>query len=109
MFPQRVAVTVFDGKPADLDGAMPGKRLPADSLHEELDAMSRKAKAGLYSTAVVIEEQAQQGKPLKDGENLLSVASSTPPSEKQTKEPKPYGKVTKNGTIGDKKNGLIAD
>jgi small-conductance mechanosensitive channel len=86
VFPQGVPVTVFDGKPADARGAMPGKRLP---LHEELDAVSTKAEAGLYSEAVVIEEQARQAQPLKDGENLLPVASSTAAFEKKTKGPKP--------------------
>ena len=68
---------------------MPGKLLPPQSQPEELDAVSTKAEAGLYSEAVVIEEQARQAQPLKVGENLLPVASSTAASEKQTKEPKP--------------------
>ena len=57
-------------------------------LHEELAAVSTKAEAGLYSEAVVIEEQARQAQPLKEGENLLSVASGTLSSEKQTNYPK---------------------
>lgn len=89
VFPLGVPVTVLDGKPADVHGAMLGKRLPAQSRHEELDQVSTEAEAGLYSEAVVIEEQARQAQPLKDGENLLPVVSGTPPSEKQTKEPKP--------------------
>jgi small-conductance mechanosensitive channel len=89
VFPRGVPVTVLDGKPADVHGAMPGKRLPAESRHEELDQVSTKAEAGLYSEAVVIEEQARQAQPLKDGENLLPVVSGTPISEKQTKEQKP--------------------
>ncbi|HUV64881.1 MAG TPA: mechanosensitive ion channel family protein [Sedimentisphaerales bacterium] len=86
VFPQGVPVTVLDGKPADARGATPGKQLP---LHEELDEVSTKAEAGLYSEAVVIEEQARQAQPLKDGENLLPAASSTTASQKKTKEPKP--------------------
>ena len=89
VFPQGVPVTVLDGKPADAHGARPGKRLPAESRHEEVDAVSTKAEAGLYSEAVVIEEQARQAQPLKDGENLLPAVSGTPTSEQQTKEPKP--------------------
>jgi small-conductance mechanosensitive channel len=85
VFPQGVPVTVLDGKLPDARGAMPGKRL---SLHEELDEVSTKAEAGLYSEAVVIEEQARQVQPLKDEENLLPVASSTAASEKKRKEPK---------------------
>ncbi|MFO7649739.1 MAG: mechanosensitive ion channel protein MscS, partial [bacterium] len=64
-------------------------RLPAESPHEEVDAVSTKAEAGLYSEAVVIEEQARQAQPLKDGENLLPAAPGTLTSEQQTKEPKP--------------------
>jgi small conductance mechanosensitive channel len=83
VFPQGVPVTVLDGKPEETRGAMPGKRLPAETPHEELDAVSTKAEAGLYSEAGVIEEQARQVQPLKDGENLLQVASGTPASEEQ--------------------------
>ena len=75
VFPQGVPVTVLDGKPADAHGAMPAKRLPAESPHEELDVVSTKAEAGLYSEAVVIEEQARQAQLLKEGENLLQGAS----------------------------------
>jgi hypothetical protein len=58
--------------------ALPGKRFPVESLHEEHTAVSTKAEAGLYSEIVVIEEQALQAQPLKEGENLLSVASGAP-------------------------------
>ncbi len=80
VFPQGVPVTVLEGKPADARDARPGKRLPAESRHEEVDAVSTKAEVGLYSEAVVIEEQARQAQPLKDGENLLPAAPGTPTS-----------------------------
>ena len=89
VFPRGIPVTLLDAKPADEHGALPGKRLPVESLHEELDAVSTQAEAGLYSEAVVIEEQARQAQPLKDGENLLPVVSGAPTFEKQTKEQKP--------------------
>jgi len=89
VFPRGVPVTMLDRKPSDVHGAMPGKLLPAQSQPEEPDAVSTKAEAGLYSEAVVIEEQARQAQPLKEGENLLPVASGTPLSEKETEEPKP--------------------
>ena len=89
VFPHGVPVTVLEGKRADAHAAMPGKRLPTESLDEELDAVTTKAEAGLYSEAVVIEEQARLAQPLKDGENLLPVSSGTAASEKQTKAPKP--------------------
>jgi small conductance mechanosensitive channel len=92
VFPHGIPVTVLDGQLADAHGAMPGTGLPPASRHEELAAVSTKAEAGLYSEAVVIEEQARQSQLLKGGENLLPVASGTPTSEKQTKEPKPKRK-----------------
>ncbi len=88
VFPHGVSVTVLDGQLADAHGATPGKGLPPASRHEELAAVSTKAEAGLYSEAVIIEEQAQQAQLLKGGENLLPV-SGTPTSEKQTIGPKP--------------------
>ncbi len=75
VFPQGVPVTVLDGKQADTRGTIPAKRLPAESPHEELDAVSTKAEAGLYSEADVIEEQARQSQLLQEGENLLQGAS----------------------------------
>jgi small-conductance mechanosensitive channel len=84
VFPQGVPVTMLDGKPADVLGAIPEKRLPDQSPSEELNSVSTKAEAGLYSEAVVIEEQARQAQPLKDGENLLPVASGAHTAEKQT-------------------------
>ncbi len=84
VFPHGVPVTVFDGKSADVPGAIPGKRLPDQSLQEKLDdAVSTKAEAGLYSEAEVIEEQARQAQSLKNGENLLPVASGVRTAEKQ--------------------------
>ena len=88
VFPQGVTVTVLKGGQADARGAKPEKLFPAESLHEDLDTVSTKAEAGLYSEAVVIEEQARQAQPLKDGENLLPVASGNPTSERQTEGPK---------------------
>jgi small conductance mechanosensitive channel len=78
VFPHGVPVTVLDRKPADAHEAVPGKRLPAESRHEEPDAVSTKAEAGLYSEAGVIEEQARQAQPLQEGENLLPVATVAP-------------------------------
>jgi small conductance mechanosensitive channel len=89
VFPQGVPVTMLEGKLADGHGAIPRKRLPAESLHEEVGAVSTKAEAGLYSEAVVIEEQAKQAQPLKEGENLLPKSSGTAVSEKETEKSKP--------------------
>jgi small-conductance mechanosensitive channel len=90
VFPNGVPVTVTmpDGKAADVPGDLPEKRQTVESLHEELKAVSTKAEAGLYSEAVVIEEQARQAQPLKEGENLLPLVSGTPSSEKTTNDSK---------------------
>lgn len=89
IFPHGIPVTVLDGQLADAHGAIPGKGLPPASRPEEPAAVSTKAEAGLYSDAVVIEEQAQQAQLLKDDENLLPAAPGSSTSERQTKEPKP--------------------
>ena len=82
-------MTGLDGKPRASQDAdsLTGKDHPVDPAEETPDAVSTKAEAGLYSEAVVIEEQARQAQPLKDGENLLPVASAAPPSGKQPEEP----------------------
>ncbi|MDA3878118.1 MAG: mechanosensitive ion channel family protein [Halothiobacillus sp.] len=84
VFPQGIPVTMLDGKPEETHDVAQGKRFSAEARHEELDVVSTKAEAGLYSEASVIEEQAQQAQPLKEGENLLPDASATV-AEKQTK------------------------
>ena len=87
VFPQGVPVTVLDGKPADTHASVRISQHPAETRHEELDEVSTKAEAGLYSEAIVIEEQARQSKPLQDGDNLLPDASDPPIPEKKMKEP----------------------
>lgn len=89
VFPQGIPVTLLDAKQAITRDAMPEKRLPPESRHDELAAVSTKAEAGLYSEAGVIEEQARQAQPLKGDENLLPAASGTSASQKQTKDPEP--------------------
>jgi hypothetical protein len=79
---------MLEGKPAEAHAAAQGKRFSAVARHEELDVVSTKAEAGLYSEATVIEEQARQAQPLKEVENLLPGASASV-VEKQTKEPNP--------------------
>lgn len=71
VFPQGVPVTMLDAKSDGEDSGLRGKRPAAKSLHEDLDAVSTKAEAGLSSDAGVIEEQARKVQPLKEGENLL--------------------------------------
>jgi small-conductance mechanosensitive channel len=87
VFPQGIPVTLLDATPADALGAMPEKRRSTEAPPEDLDAVSTPAEAGLYSEAVVIEEQARQAQPLKNGENLLLGAPKATALEKPTHEP----------------------
>lgn len=88
VFPQGIPITMLEGEPEEARAAAKGTRFTAGARHEELDVVSTKAEAGLYSEATVIEEQAQQAQPLKEGENLLPGTSATV-AGKQTKEPNP--------------------
>ncbi|MDP3719662.1 MAG: mechanosensitive ion channel family protein [Acidobacteriota bacterium] len=83
VFPQGVPVTVLAGTPEGPPVGQPGQQPPVEVPDEELDAVSTKAEAGLYSEAGVIEEQARQLQPLKDEENLLRRADGIPSSEEQ--------------------------
>jgi len=87
IFPQGIPVTVIDGSAADSQRPVAGEGRVPVSRHKELAAPSTRAEAGLYSEANVIEEQARQAQLLNGAENLLPVASGTPSSEKQTREP----------------------
>jgi hypothetical protein len=83
VFPQGVPVTVLEGTPDGTPDGRPGRQPPVVLPDEELDAISTKAEAGLYSEAGVIKEQARQLQPLKDGENLLRGPAGIPSSEEQ--------------------------
>ena len=89
VFPQGVPVSMHAEKPAEGQGAATAKRLPAESRHQDLDVVSTKAEAGLYSESSVIEEQAREARPLKEGENLLPAASGAAAFEERTKEARP--------------------
>lgn len=75
VFPQGIPVTMLDRKLPEPQGAVSQQRVPVESTPEELNAVSTKAEAGLYSEAGVIKEQARQVQPLNDGENLLNAVS----------------------------------
>jgi small-conductance mechanosensitive channel len=83
---QGIPMTGRDEKPAALRDAdiLAGGQHPVQPSEETPEAVSTKAEAGLYSEAMDIKEQAQ---PIKDGENLLPVASAVSPSDKQPEEP----------------------
>ena len=82
VFPQGVHVTLLNDKDLEGEDALVKKRFPVEMQPENLDAVSTKAEAGLYSEAVVIKEQARQAQPLQEGENLLPVASGAADSKK---------------------------
>ena len=86
VFPQGVPVTMRAEKPTPAQGAAPAERLPAESSHQDLEVVSTKTEAGLYSESIVIEEQAREARPLKAGENLLPAASGTAAFDKRTNE-----------------------
>jgi len=71
VFPKGVPVTVIDRENGQQFDARQAGGESAGSSPQERDDVSTKAEAGLYSEAVVIEEQARQAGPLNDGENLL--------------------------------------
>lgn len=71
VFPKGVPVTLIDRETDQQPDARQAGGESAGPSPEERDDVSTKAEAGLYSEAVVIEEQARQAGPLNDGENLL--------------------------------------
>jgi hypothetical protein len=71
VFPRGVPIVMPDSKTGEIPVIRPEKPVSTESEEKNLDAVSTKAEAGLYSEAGAIEEQAQQVKPLQDEENLL--------------------------------------
>jgi small-conductance mechanosensitive channel len=81
IFPQGIPITMLDGKQAGTPEAQEKAQLSAGGPSEELDVVSTKAEDGLESEAGVLDEQARQAQPLREGENLLPKApesSSSP-------------------------------
>lgn len=54
--------------------AEPEAKLSAKAPTEDFDEVSTKAEGGLQSEAAVLDKQARQAQPLREGENLLPVA-----------------------------------
>ncbi len=71
VFPKGVPVTLIERENGEQSDAGRAGIKSAVSSREEGDDVSTEAEAGLYSEAVVIEEQARQAGPVNDGENLL--------------------------------------
>lgn len=77
VFPQGIPINMLDGRPAATPDAQADKQLPAAEPSEEPDVVSTKAEGGLQSEAGVLDEQARQAQPLRDGENLLPKAPAS--------------------------------
>ncbi|MBE0545126.1 MAG: mechanosensitive ion channel [Verrucomicrobia bacterium] len=86
VFPQGIPITMLDGKPAGPPAAQVEKPLPAAGPSEELDVVSTKAEGGLQSEAGVLDEQARQAQPLREGENLLPKAPASSSSEEPARK-----------------------
>jgi small-conductance mechanosensitive channel len=66
VFPQGIPIAMHDGKPvAQIE------KPPQTAVPEESDAVSTRAEGGLQSEAGVLDEQARQAQPIREGENLL--------------------------------------
>jgi small conductance mechanosensitive channel len=88
VFPQGIPITMRDGKPAGTPAAPADKQLPSARPSEELDVVSTKAEGGLQSEAGVLDVQARQAQPLREGENLLPKApASSSPEEPAHRSP----------------------
>ena len=81
VFPQGIPITMIEGKPAGTPDVQAEEQLPADEPSEEPDVVSTQAEGGLQSEAGVLDEQARQAQPLREGENLLPKAPASSSSE----------------------------
>ena len=91
VFPEGIPITMVKVE-SETHDAGTDETLHPQSPHEEIDATSTKAEAGLTSEAVIIEEQARKVRPLHDSENLLQnpltapALRETPSATQVTKE-----------------------
>lgn len=74
VFPQGIPIIMRKGKPDGTPDARAEESLPAERTCAEPDVVSTKAEGGLQSEASVLDEQARQAQPLREGENLLPKA-----------------------------------
>ncbi len=77
VFPQGIPITMHDGKPTGTHDAQAGEPHQAARPTEEPDVVCTKAEGGLQSEAGVLDEQARQAQPLREGENLLPKAPAS--------------------------------
>lgn len=88
VFPQGIPITMLDWTPDGTPGAEKEESSPEEAKFDEIDLVSTEAEGGLQSEAEVLDEQARQAQPLREGENLLPSAPAisspldpVPPSE----------------------------
>lgn len=86
VFPKGIPVTMLDPQPAATREVRPENPLSAEPPSRDLDAVSTQAEAGLYSEAALLEKQARQAQPLKEGENLLPSAPGSGASVTQVQK-----------------------
>jgi small-conductance mechanosensitive channel len=95
VFPQGIPITMLDGKPPGTTDAPPAARHRAAGSSVDLDVVSTKAEGGLQSEAGVLDEQARQAQPLREGENLLPTApASSSPEDAAPNAPAQAGSTT---------------
>jgi len=81
VFPQGVHITLLDGKLTGTPAAPAKEHRRAAAPSAELDVVSTKGEGGLQSEAGVLDEQARQAQPLREGENLLPSPAASSSSE----------------------------
>ena len=84
--PAKEDLSLAPAKVAGTPDAQAEAQLPADGPSEELDVVSTKAEGGLQSEAGVLDEQARQVQPLREGENLLPNAPDSSSSEEPVRK-----------------------
>jgi len=77
VFTNGIAVNMIDASTLAKDSRSTESLYSSGSEPEELDSISTKAEAGLYSEATDIEKQAKNVKPLNNAENLLQGTPAT--------------------------------
>jgi hypothetical protein len=87
VFPQGIPITMLDGKPASPPIIQVKLQIPGERSSEEAGVVSTKAEGGLQSEAGVLDEQARQAQPVREGENLLPNAPATIASEEPPPKP----------------------
>ncbi len=95
VFPQGIPITMHDGKLAVSPCPQAEEPLPADSTCKESEIVSTEAEGGLQSEAGVLDEQARQAQPMREGDNLLPSAPASSSSDEPARLAPPESRSTK--------------